>query len=966
MSSFLSGKQRLQAVALILCLTAQTFAFTACRPVADSQSAGRELAPIAVPGGYYEYRSRHMESISAGGRAGDVIISGADGSAGEQAVTRILRAEDDGAYLLWENEEGEVSWDFTIQDAGFYYIWIRYKGAGSRFTEAVRKVVIDGETPYDELESVSFSKAFANAAAQPAYDNRGNQLRPAQVLADVWQEGLLYAEDGLVAEPLGVYLEKGSHTFTFIGFREPIAIAEIRLRMDIQPQSYEEYLASVQEQATGGVPSEIRVQGEAAKLKSSPSFFPIAARDNCYTEPFSLDETVFNAIGGESWNLSGQWIEWEFTVREAGYYKLGIRCKQDYYDGMAVARDIELDGRMLFTELRGFSIDYKTGWQLARIQRDGEDCLIYLTPGVHTLRLTARLHKTSTVLHNLQAITQDMLALYEQIVMVTGVSPDTLRDYELPKRIPGLLASMETCADRLDELAAHLNAASGGSMSDAHTMESISERMRLMIDDPSRIAGKLYDYRDSIMQLSSSILVLSRSALCVDYISFTPEDSAFPRVNPSFTEQLASDARAFALSFFKDYNSIGNAYNAMDSITVWAMVGRDQADELKVLIDSGFTPETKINVNLNIISSESVLLYSAISGNPPDAALGISGGAPVDYGLRGAAMDLTAFDDYRQVVERFSPAAMTPFEYGESVYALPYTFAFPVMFYRTDVFEELGLEPPQTWEETRTVIQALQENNLTAGLMGTYDAASGLLGLTILNSMFFQNGAAYYNDSKTRCLLDSPEALSAFESYTDWFSLFSLPEEYDAYTRFRLGEMPLFIADFTQYNTLSVSAPEIKGLWKMAPIPGTALGDGRINAAVSSVSTASVIMERTEKADAAWKFLKWWTSAETQTRYSVNIEALLGAGGRYNSATVEALEGLDWRQEDLETIALGIEKAVGVPYIPGSYFTSRHLSNAFWEVITLGRVPRTSLLKYVDQINAEILKKRAEFGLSAE
>ena len=513
-----------------------------------------------------------------------------------------------------------------------------------------------------------------------------------------------------------------------------------------------------------------------------------------------------------------------------------------------------------------------------------------------------------------------MLALYEQIVMVTGVSPDTLRDYELPKRIPGLLASMETCADRLDELAAHLNAASGGSMSDAHTMESISERMRLMIDDPSRIAGKLYDYRDSIMQLSSSILVLSRSALCVDYISFTPEDSAFPRVNPSFTEQLASDARAFALSFFKDYNSIGNAYNAMDSITVWAMVGRDQADELKVLIDSGFTPETKINVNLNIISSESVLLYSAISGNPPDAALGISGGAPVDYGLRGAAMDLTAFDDYRQVVERFSPAAMTPFEYGESVYALPYTFAFPVMFYRTDVFEELGLEPPQTWEETRTVIQALQENNLTAGLMGTYDAASGLLGLTILNSMFFQNGAAYYNDSKTRCLLDSPEALSAFESYTDWFSLFSLPEEYDAYTRFRLGEMPLFIADFTQYNTLSVSAPEIKGLWKMAPIPGTALGDGRINAAVSSVSTASVIMERTEKADAAWKFLKWWTSAETQTRYSVNIEALLGAGGRYNSATVEALEGLDWRQEDLETIALGIEKAVGVPYIPGSYF----------------------------------------------
>ena len=38
------------------------------------------------------------------------------------------------------------------------------------------------------------------------------------------------------------------------------------------------------------------------------------------------------------------------------------------------------------------------------------------------------------------------------------------------------------------------------------------------------------------------------------------------------------------------------------------------------------------------------------------------------------------------------------------------------MFYRTDIFEELGIEPPETWEDLYRIIPVLQRNNMEIGL----------------------------------------------------------------------------------------------------------------------------------------------------------------------------------------------------------------------------------------------------------
>ena len=55
--------------------------------------------------------------------------------------------------------------------------------------------------------------------------------------------------------------------------------------------------------------------------------------------------------------------------------------------------------------------------------------------------------------------------------------------------------------------------------------------------------------------------------------------------------------------------------------------------------------------------------------------------------------------------------------------------------------------------------------------------------------------------------------------------------------------------------------------------------------------------------------------------------------------------------------------AQGVPEVPGGYFTSRHIDNAFRRVTYYWEDPKDTLTDYVYTINQEITGKRKEFGL---
>ena len=137
----------------------------------------------------------------------------------------------------------------------------------------------------------------------------------------------------------------------------------------------------------------------------------------------------------------------------------------------------------------------------------------------------------------------------------------------------------------------------------------------------------------------------------------------------------------------------------------------------------------------------------------------------------------------------------------------------------------------------------------------------------------------YYNEDATKSALDSDEAINAFKTYCEYYTEYKLDKETSVEQRFRTGEAPIIIADYTVYNNFQVSAPDIKGLWGFAPVPGTAEkdengnyvydenGDFIINNTIGSSGQACVLMEASDEKEAGWEFLKWWTSEDTQTLY---------------------------------------------------------------------------------------------------
>ena len=164
-------------------------------------------------------------------------------------------------------------------------------------------------------------------------------------------------------------------------------------------------------------------------------------------------------------------------------------------------------------------------------------------------------------------------------------------------------------------------------------------------------------------------------------------------------------------------------------------------------------------------------------------------------------------------------------KYRDGVYALPETQSYTMLFYRKDILSELGIGVPETWDEIYKILPILQKNNMNFAMPVSTVAAPDA-GMSTFYMFLLQRGGSLYNDALNATRLDGEESIAAFKQWTSFYVDYTLPQTYDAANRFRLGETPLLLADYSLYNTLQVFAPEIASLWGIEKIPGTADSSG--------------------------------------------------------------------------------------------------------------------------------------------
>lgn len=885
---------------------------------------------------------------------------------------------------LLTSEKALVEFEVNVVQEGFYNLAVDYFPVEGKSSDIQRSIFVDGALPYGEMALLTFHRVWKydiahttteNSATSYVWekDNQGNDCKPGMVEAPEWMTSYCYDSDGYITTPLAIYLTKGTHTISMLSLKEPMLIRRLILENASSTKSYAEVKAQQDQsgaKATSG--HKITIQGENALKSSSQMLYPQQDQSSPAVSPSSHKELLNNTIGGNSWRLVGQWIEWNFEVPETGYYNISLYDCQNFVRGIYVSRRIMIDGQVPFSELEDYGFRYGQSWREDVIgDAQGNPYSFYLEQGQHTIRMEVVLGDFSSIISEVEDCVKQLNNIYRKVIKVTGVSPDTYRDYQIETTLPELHDELVSVRGQLDAAITNLRALTGKKSDKETTLLTMRDQLDDLIKDGEYFVKVIGTYKINVRACGNWITSVIEQPLAIDRINIYSSDVTLKYQNTSFWSKLVYEIKRLFFSFIIDYNQIGNVAeesSTAPTITLWIGSGRDQANVIKAMIDETFTSEYGINVNVQLVDM-STLLRAELAGEGPDVAIqvanttGIAGqvlntgnDTPVNYGIRNAVLDLTQFSDLSEVAQQFSEASMIPFQFDGATYALPETTTFPVMFYRRDILAELGMDVPQTWNDVKVAMTILAKNQMEFGM---------LPGEQIFAMMLYQNGGEYYSENGDRSALDSDVAVNVFKDYCEFYTDYKLDKETSVEERFRTGECPIIIADYTIYNNLVVSAPDIAGLWDFVPVPGTVKEDGTIDRSTGCTGLASIIMANTKYPQECWEFLKWWTSADVQTQYGREMESLMGSAARVPTANLEAFENMPWPVDDFRALEEAFAWVKGIPQVPGGYYSWRNVNNAFYTVTTETDTasPREELMDKVIYINAEIDYKRQELNL---
>lgn len=958
---------------LLACILALIMLVGSALPVfaaeAKTEDAGTNVSLQELKGefsliGYEEYKSKYNYSTDL--RAGEeVTVKATDYLEGEEYTDADLEVKKiDGKECIVQTGMGKVSWAIDVPKTGFYCVRLVYRSTTDLTTDIERIFTINGKAPYQEIRYQALNKTWQfkyendgkgrEGAFKP--DIVGNELRPHAEVVHTWSEHILRDTDGYYTVPLEIWLEEGENILGLEAVRDDIAIAEIGIFSYEELPAYADVLKGYEKKGYEAADAEvIKLEAEMPDYVSNYTLYPVYDRSSPYSSPQDAVSIIRNTIGADKWITSGQWIRYSFKCEESGLYQIGVRFSQDTLKGMYSSRSLKINGEYPFEEAKNLQFPYDNQFQYDYLT-DGETYFdFYFEKGkTYEIELEVVLGSFSDIIRQVASVIDHLNDDYLRIMELTGADADVNRDYGLTRIMPEVIRDMALQANILYQLVDFIEDTAGIKSESTSTLEQAAVLIEKMAEDEKEIAANLGQMKTYISSLGTWLSDMSAQFLEVDYIKIVPSGTERDEGEAGFFKSMWFELKKFGASFFADYDSFAIDEDGENkTISVWTSSGRDQAQITKDLIDSGYTKATGTQVSLKLTAG-GALLPSILAGVGPDVSIDAT--SPMEMAIRGAILPLNHHDTFDEVMDRFADSAITPLSLYGTTYAVPTTQGFSMMFVRNDIITELGYEIPETWDDLMSMVPVLQFNNMDIGMSQDYAV------------FLYQSGGQYWRNEGMATNLDDHHSLDAFEYMCDLFTQYSLPTAYDAQNRFKTGEMPIIISSYTLYNTLTVFAPEIAGLWSFYQIPGTERVDeetGETYVDHTSISAASgvIIPKGCVDEKTAWTFLDWYSDKDFQVDYCNEMVALLGPSGKTTAANIEALKELPWSDTEYKVLEQCIVDTVAIEPYPGDYFIGRYTGFAFAAAYNEGADPSDSLLEYIDSINKELSRKRKEFEL---
>lgn len=191
-------------------------------------------------------------------------------------------------------------------------------------------------------------------------------------------------------------------------------------------------------------------------------------------------------------------------------------------------------------------------------------------------------------------------------------------------------------------------------------------------------------------------------------------------------------------------------------------------------------PDIKVVVEPN--SFERTIVQCS-TGIGPDLIEIYSVGDMVAYAEAGILMDLTPYKETRAFgLESTYPRLWGALTYEERQYRYPANAASQVLFYNKRMFREAGIpEPTDSMDWDAFIEMAKPLTKRRASGVG-YTQFAMVLGRDFVRDVHLQHGGKFFNETKTRCIVDSPESIRAIQFYKDLMTIHEIIPTPDAAT----------------------------------------------------------------------------------------------------------------------------------------------------------------------------------------
>ncbi|MBG0818864.1 ABC transporter substrate-binding protein [Planomonospora sp. ID82291] len=397
---------------------------------------------------------------------------------------------------------------------------------------------------------------------------------------------------------------------------------------------------------------------------------------------------------------------------------------------------------------------------------------------------------------------------------------------------------------------------------------------------------------------------------------------------------------------------IEKALQTETTLTFWSWV--PDIDKTVALFERKY-PKVKINlVNAGQSAAHYTKLQSVVkagSGAPDVAQLEYF--ALPQFALSKAVVDLNRYGA-AETKDAFTPSAWEQVTVNGGVYGVPQDTGPMVMFYRTDVFDRLKLDPPKTWEEFRTVAEKIKADDPDAFVTSVDPSDAGGV-----DSLIWQAGGRPFaiQDATTVRVNLRDEGTGRWAALWGDLAKRKLVDPAvgwnDAWWRdMASGKYAVWIAGAWAPGAIASTIPQSTGKWRAAPMPQW---DPAAPAAAENGGSAVSVLTQSRNPLAAVGFARWLNSDPEAVR-SLNTASglfpatreLLGSA-EFTEAEIPVLGGQKANKVFAEASA---RVAPGWQYLPFQVYANSVMKDTLGRAVAAGTDLGAGLTAWQEQITA--------------